>query len=86
MTKIEITYKTVQQINFKKNENLSSRFKVLKNKLIENGIDEKDIIDAGERNCTGRCLGIVHLKNKIRVNYRCGYGRYNYAPCIEIKL
>ena len=86
MTKEEIIYKTVQQLNFKKNESLENRFELLKNTLIENGINEKDIIDAGEKKCVGRCLGLVFLKEKIRINYRCGYGRYNYAPCIEVSL
>lgn len=38
----------------------------------------------GEVFAKGANFSIMEMKGKFRVNFRCGYGRNNYAPCIEI--
>lgn len=32
----------------------------------------------------GKSCTIAELSDRYRVFIRCGYGRYNYAPCFEI--
>lgn len=39
---------------------------------------------SGERPATGRAFGVIEQANRYRVNVRCGYGKYNYAPCVHI--
>ena len=34
---------------------------------------------------TGRLCGLKEMNNHIRMNIRCGYGKYNYAPCIILR-
>ena len=29
---------------------------------------------------------LIEMSGKFRVNYRCAYGKWNYAPCIEIAI
>ena len=84
--KKEKIYEAVQKVSFDKNDSLSYRCETLIESLVACGINESDIIYAGEKPCVGRCLGVKVMKDRVRINYRCGYGRYNYAPCIEIIL
>lgn len=81
---IELVNKTRQSLSFKKNQSLESRFDDLKIALIKNGIEESKIIDAGDKPAAGAVLSCIYLKDRVRINYRCGYSRYNYAPCIEV--
>ena len=32
----------------------------------------------------GASFSIIEMKDVYRVQIRCGYGKYNYAPCVEI--
>lgn len=32
----------------------------------------------------GRACEVVDMRDKYRVFVRCGYGKYNYAPCYEV--
>jgi len=38
----------------------------------------------GEKPAKGASFSIIKLKRKYRVNIRCGYGKHNYAPCVEV--
>lgn len=40
----------------------------------------------GECPSSGMSFLPKKMKNGIRVNVRCGYGRHNYAPCVFIPL
>lgn len=86
MKTTEIIYKVVSSVNFKKNEPLAKREEILFDALVNAGISEDKIWCVGEKPSTGRCLGLTFLKDRVRIGYRCGYGRYNYAPCIEVLL
>jgi len=37
-----------------------------------------------EKPHTGRVGAIIEMKDCFRINYRCGYGKWNYAPVIEL--
>ena len=37
-----------------------------------------------DKPAAGRSFAVIELSDRFRINYRCGYSRYNYAPCIEI--
>ena len=82
----EKIYEAVRKVSFDKNDSLSYRYETLIESLIASGINISNIINAGEKPCVGRCLGVKQMKDRVRINYRCGYGRYNYAPCIEVIL
>lgn len=85
---MKTTYKSVQKatvaaakrISLK--TTLSERESILIEELEKEGI--KNAIAVGEKPAKGANLSIICLKTKYRINYRCGYSRYNYAPCIEI--
>jgi hypothetical protein len=47
-------------------------------------IASEDISFVGEVPASGANGAITEMATKFRVQYRCGYGRNNYAPCIEI--
>jgi hypothetical protein len=38
----------------------------------------------GEVPAKGANASLMNMKDRYRINYRCGYSRNNYAPCIEI--
>lgn len=60
---------------------LDSRFLALCKALAEEGLTA---VPAGEKPCAGAAYSIITLRDRYRVNFRCGYGRHNYAPCVEI--
>lgn len=68
-----------------KNTKMSERVSILKHQLIDVGIKESDIFLVGEKPAKGAVFSVIELKDRFRVNYRCGYSRNNYAPCVEIK-
>ena len=37
-----------------------------------------------QKPCKGAAWSIIELKDVYRVQVRCGYGKWNYAPCVEI--
>lgn len=37
-----------------------------------------------EKPAKGAAWSIIEMKTVYRVQVRCGYGKHNYAPCIEI--
>lgn len=61
---------------------IAERESILLNALKALGIE--NIQSVGEVPAKGANLSIIELKDKYRVNFRCGYSRNNYAPCIEI--
>lgn len=65
-----------------KNTSIEDRLTILSDELKRNGFDA---IDAGQKPCKGASFSVIELKNSFRINYRCGYGMYNYAPCVEVK-
>ena len=44
----------------------------------------KIVICETEKPCAGASFSLIELKDRFRINYRCGYSRHNYAPCIEV--
>ena len=44
----------------------------------------KIIICDKDKPAAGRAFAVIELSDRFRINYRCGYSRRNYAPCIEI--
>lgn len=67
-------------------DTLKERRELLINLLLdeEEFSDGRIILPEGERRCKGAVYSITELKDRYRINYRCGYTRHNYAPCIEI--
>ena len=71
--------KASQLCHGKKNIN---RVKIFRDLLTEQGIESEYV---GEKPAKGMSFFTMQLKDRYRVNVRCGYGRHNYAPCVEIK-
>ena len=44
----------------------------------------KIIVCEKEKPCAGAAFSITELSDRFRINYRCGYSRHNYAPCVEV--
>lgn len=65
----------------KRNSTVEQRYEILANHLRKQNLKFEDV---GEKPAKGANLSIIKMKGKYRVNYRCGYSRNNYAPCIEI--
>lgn len=38
----------------------------------------------GEKPMFGANGSIKEMKDRVRIQYKSGYGKYNYAPCLEI--
>lgn len=65
----------------KHNSTVEQRYEILVNHLRMQNLKFENV---GEKPAKGANLSIIKMKGKYRVNYRCGYSRNNYAPCIEI--
>lgn len=84
---MKATLENMQQIarlamsKVSKNTSMTDRFVILCEELKRNGFDA---IDAGQKPCKGASFSVIELKNRFRINYRCGYGKCNYAPCVEV--
>ena len=76
-TTLEKCFEAVQNTAFKKSLSLNERETILRNALIGAGVEPNKIINAGESPATGRVLGIKKMSDRVRSNYRCGYGKYN---------
>ena len=63
------------------NSTLDERYEILANHLCMQNLRFDNV---GEKPARGANLSIIKMKGKYRVNYRCGYSRNNYAPCVEI--
>ena len=37
-----------------------------------------------EKPARGGAFYVIEMSDRFRINYRCGYGRHNYAPVIEV--
>jgi hypothetical protein len=59
-----------------------SRIEILKTELVKFGLTCEFIGNAPNK---GASFSVVEMKTAYRVNVRCGYGKHNYAPCVEIK-
>ena len=81
-----VFYAAIQKCNIVKNDSLQTREEKLRNSLILAGIDGNKIINAGEVPAKGANLSVIFMADRVRINYRCGYTRYNYAPCLDILL
>jgi len=82
--------KTLEKINkaieaskkeINKNTSLEDRYEVFASHLSMQGLRFEG---AGEKPVGGACFTVKSMKGKYRINYRCGYGKYNYAPCIDV--
>ena len=80
---IEKAAKTAKR-NTKRNDSLETRKDYLLSLLDIEINMSKIIICDDEKPCAGAAFTVKKLKDRYRINYRCGYGTYNYAPCIEI--
>ena len=78
--KIEKAIK-LAKTEIRKNTSIEDRKEVFSQRLAMQGLRFEEI---GEKPVGGACFTIKSMKGKYRVNYRCGYGKYNYAPCFEI--
>jgi hypothetical protein len=67
------------------NTSMKDRAAILKKELIEAGISENRIKDEGAVPSRGAAFSVKEMKRHYRINYRCGYGRWNYAPCLSVK-
>lgn len=59
-----------------------SRIEIFKTELAKFGLVCEEIGTVPNK---GASFSVVEMKNSYRVNVRCGYGKHNYAPCVEIK-
>lgn len=59
------------------------RVKVFISALNKQGVEG---VFVGDKPAKGISFFVSKMKNSVRVNVRCGYGKFNYAPCVEIKL
>jgi len=64
---------------------MQDRAAILKKELIEAGISENRIKDEGSVPSRGAAFSVKEMERHYRINYRCGYGRWNYAPCLSVK-
>ena len=80
---IEKAAKTAKR-NTKRNDSLETRKGYFLSLLDIEIPRSKIIICENEKPCAGASFTVKELKDRYRVNYLCGHGRYNYAPCIEI--
>lgn len=79
---MKTVYEIANEIKARKIKNLPGRRDALVQELENNGYTVLGVYDS-LRN-TGRAFGVTSLKNRYRISFRCGYGRYNYAPCVEV--
>ena len=93
MRKIKLTeeqkavfYLAASKTGIIKQDSLQIREQKLRKALISHKINESKIIDAGEVPAKGANLSVIFMADRVRINYRCGYSRHNYAPCLEIML
>lgn len=63
------------------NTNLTDREEILVKELKKIGENVKYV---GDYPHTGRSFFVKEMKDAYRINIRCGYGRWNYAPCMEV--
>lgn len=72
----------------KRNDSLDVRVDNLFNQIyvIETILGERfKVVNAyDEKPCRGASFSVIELSDRFRINYRCGYGMCNYAPCIEV--
>ena len=74
----------IAKLNTRINDSMTERKNYLLT-LLDVFIDRRKlIICENDKPAKGASFSIVELSDRFRVNYRCGYSRYNYAPCIEI--
>lgn len=57
------------------------RVQIFKDALAEQGVQG---VSVGDKPAKGLSFFVREMKDCYRVNVRCGYGRHNYAPCVEI--
>lgn len=66
----------------KLNTPVEVRTAILLDELEKQGITAVELV--GEKPAAGRCWAVLEMKDVYRVNVRCGYGKFNYAPCVHI--
>lgn len=82
-TKLETIAATAKR-NTKLRDSLETRKDYLVTLLDFEFARDKIIICNKDKPAAGRSFAVIELLDRFRINYRCGYSRYNYAPCIEI--
>jgi hypothetical protein len=75
----------IAYLSTRKNTSLEKRCELLLNSLLSEGINADNIILCqDDKPARGAAFSVIEMADRYRVNYRCGYSRHNYAPCIEI--
>lgn len=80
---MKTVFQIADEIKARRIKSLPERRDALVQELEKNGHVVLGVYDH-LRN-TGRAFGVTVLKDKYRISFRCGYGRYNYAPCVEVE-
>ena len=85
---MKATFELIQQATVIEKSKISLRTSISERESILiaalKSLGIKNVQSVGEVPSKGANLSIISLKNAFRVNFRCGYGRNNYAPCVEI--
>lgn len=82
-TELEKTAKIAKR-NTKISDSIEERKNYLLSLLDVDIQRSKIVICEVEKPCACASFSVKELKDRYRINYRCGYSRHNYAPCIEV--
>jgi hypothetical protein len=64
----------------------AKRIDIFYEELEKSGITKNKVISVyDEKPAKGKSFSVIEMVDRYRVNVRCGYGKHNYAPCVEIK-
>ena len=74
----------IAKMNTKRSDSLETRKDYLVTLLDFEFSRTKIIICDKDLPAAGRSFAVIELSDRFRINYRCGYSRHNYAPCIEV--
>ena len=75
---------TVAKSNTKNRDSLETRRELLVSLLTIVIPENQIIICDREKPAKGAAFSVIELSDRYRINYRCGYSRNNYAPCVEV--
>lgn len=82
-TLLEKTAATAKR-NTKINDSLEERKNYLLTLLDIDIPRSKIVICDKDKPAQGASFSVIELSDRFRINYRCGYSRNNYAPCVEV--
>lgn len=69
------------QKRVEKNTPMNERYEILAEEIGNQGLEYRD---EGEVPAGGAAFGLHRMVGGIRINFRCGYGKHNYAPCLFV--